>query len=85
MVNSHARVGNWCRIHVDVNIGASGGIADSVPRIGNNVRISPGVKLFGKIEVADNITIGANAVVNKSFLEPGVTIAGVPARVIGKG
>ncbi len=51
-------------------------------RIGNNVYIGPGARIFGDIEIADGIAIGANAVVNRSFLEPGITIAGVPARKI---
>jgi serine O-acetyltransferase len=46
------------------------------------VYIAPGAKIYGAIEIADNIAIGANAVVNKSFLEPNITIAGVPARKI---
>ena len=44
--------------------------------------IGVGVVIIGDVEIADNIVIGANAVVNKSFSEPGITIAGVPARKI---
>ena len=54
------------------------------PKIGNNVYIGPGAVLFGDIEIADNCWIGANAVVNKSFLESYSVIAGVPAKVIRK-
>jgi serine O-acetyltransferase len=50
--------------------------------LGNNIYIGPGAKIFGKIRLADGIAIGANAVVNRSFDEPGITIAGVPARQI---
>ncbi len=82
IINSHARIGQNCRIHICVNIGTKAGENHEAPVIGNNVYIAPGVKMFGKIEIADNIAIGANAVVNKSFLEPGVTIAGIPAKVI---
>ena len=32
----------------------------------------------------DSITVGAGAVVTRSFLEPGIHIAGVPARQIGE-
>lgn len=81
VVHENARIGANCRIHVCVNIGASKGTARA-PRIGANVYIAPGVKIFGDVEIADNIAIGANAVVNKSFLEPGITIAGVPAKKI---
>ena len=44
--------------------------------------IGVGAVIIGNIEIADNIIIGANAVVNKSFKEEGITIAGVPARKI---
>ena len=81
VVNPAARIGKNCRIHVCVNIGASSG-DNKAPRIGDNVYIAPGAKLFGDIQIADGIAIGANAVVNKSFLEPNITIAGVPARKI---
>ena len=81
VVHHNARIGANCRIHVCVNIGASRG-SDRAPRLGDNVYIAPGAKLFGDIEIASDIAIGANAVVNKSFLEPGVTIAGVPAKKI---
>jgi serine O-acetyltransferase len=82
IVNSTARIGANCRIHTGVNIGTQAGFKGKSPRIGNNVYIGPGAKIFGEIELADNIAIGANAVVNKSFLEPGITIAGVPAKKI---
>ena len=81
VVHHNARIGANCRLHVCVNIGASRG-STRAPRIGANVYIAPGVKIFGDIEIADDIAIGANAVVNKSFLEPGITVAGVPARKI---
>ena len=81
VVHANARVGANCRIHVCVNIGASNG-GNRAPRIGDNVYIGPGAKIFGDIEIAAGIAIGANAVVNRSFREPGITIAGVPAKKI---
>ena len=79
IVNPQTRIGENCRIHVGVNIGAH---HDKAPRIGNNVYIGPGAIVFGDIEIADNISIGANATVNKSFTEPNVVIAGTPAKVV---
>lgn len=35
-------------------------------------------------EIADNIAIAAGSVVTKSFLEPNITIGGVPARILNK-
>ena len=82
VVHGKARIGANCRIHVCVNIGAQAGDETAVPVLGNNIYIGPGAKIFGKIEIADGIAIGANAVVNKSFTEPNITIAGVPAKKI---
>lgn len=81
VVNGASRIGANCRIHTCVNIGATSGQKEA-PEIGKNVYIAPGVKIFGGIRIADNIAIGANAVVNKSFLEQNITIAGVPAKKI---
>lgn len=55
---------------------------DDAPTIGNNVEIGFGAVIIGKIKIADGIKIGANSVVTKSFLEPNITIAGVPAKKI---
>jgi serine O-acetyltransferase len=81
VVNQNARIGENCRIHVCTNIG-SGRKGFSAPQIGNNAYIGPGAKIFGDIVIADDIAIGANSVVNKSFHEKGISIAGVPARKI---
>lgn len=81
VVNANAKIGKFCDIHVGVNIGQNYS-PDEVPTIGDNVWIGPGVKIFGKIHIADGIMIGANSVVNKSFNEPNITIAGIPAKKI---
>lgn len=39
--------------------------------------------MFGEIQVANDVVIGANSVVNKSVTENGVTVAGVPAKIVG--
>jgi serine O-acetyltransferase len=82
VVNSGAKVGENCRIHHCVTIGTEAGYAGKAPKIGNNCFIGPGVQMFGDIVIADNIAIGANSVVNRSFLETNITIAGVPAKKI---
>lgn len=79
IINPQTRIGENCRIHVGVNIGAH---HDKAPRIGNNVYIGPGAIIFGDIEIADNVSIGANATVNKSFTEPNVVVAGTPAKIV---
>lgn len=86
LVSPGARIGKNCRIHDGVNIGTEAGYEYKAPIIGDNVYIGPGVKMYGKIEIANGIAIGANAVVNKSFTEPNISIAGVPAvKISSKG
>lgn len=79
VINPNTSIGENCRIHIGVNIGAHKGKA---PRIGNNVYIGPGAIIFGDVTIADNISIGANATVNKSFKESNVVVAGTPAKVV---
>jgi serine O-acetyltransferase len=79
VVHPHAKVGKNCVIQAGVNIGVNKG---GVPVIGDDVYIGPGAKIFGDIKIGNNIAIGANSVVNKSFLESNLTIAGIPARII---
>ncbi|HZK54685.1 MAG TPA: serine acetyltransferase [Desulfosporosinus sp.] len=80
VVHPDVRVGKNCRIHSAVNIGVFNG---ECPIIGNNVYIAPGAKLFGGITIGDNVTIGANAVVNKD-VPSNVTVGGIPAKIISQ-
>jgi serine O-acetyltransferase len=82
VVNKDARIGENCRIHACTNIGSGRGSDVLAPKIGNGVYIGPGAKIFGNVEIADDIAIGANSVVNKSFYEKGISVAGVPAKKI---
>ena len=50
--------------------------------LGANSFIASGAKILGAIVIADDVAIGANAVVVKSITESGTTWAGVPARKI---
>lgn len=81
VVNAACHIGENCCIMNNVNIGANGG-SSKAPQIGKDVYIGPGAVIYGDITIADGCYIGANAVVNKSFLTPNSVIAGVPAKVI---
>ncbi|GGH32361.1 serine acetyltransferase [Sphingobacterium alkalisoli] len=81
VINGNAKIGANCRVHIAVNIGATGG-TKKAPFIGDNVYIGPGVKIFGDIKIANGTTIGANAVVNRSVLEENTVIVGVPAKKV---
>lgn len=81
IINGRVRFGANCRIQSMVNIGANNG-SKSAPCAGNNIYIGPGAKIFGDIRLGNNIAIGANAVVNKSFERDSITLAGVPAKIV---
>ena len=50
--------------------------------LGNNVDIGYGAIVVGDVYIADDVRIGAGAVVTKSCYEKGVTLVGVPARIL---
>ena len=80
VINSNTQVGANCRIHTCVNIGTKAGHGNLAPKIGDNCYIGPGTKMYGNIILANNITIVPNSVVNKSFFQENIVIAGIPAK-----
>lgn len=82
IINQHARLGANCRIIGNAVVGATAD--DRVPVIGDNVFIGFGAAIIGEVAVADGIAIGANAVVSRSISTPGVTVGGIPARIISE-
>lgn len=50
-------------------------------KIGKNCWIGNGVTILAGVELGDNVTVGANSVVTKSF-PSNVVIGGVPARIL---
>ncbi len=81
LVNGKAKVGKDCSIHINTAIVAKGN-TDGVPIIGDNCVIGVGSVILGDIKISDGIAIGANSLVNKSFEEDDITIAGIPAKKI---
>ena len=82
VISSGVVIGENCRIHAGVNIGANAGELKAAV-IGNNVYIGPGAKIVGNISIGENSVIGANAVVTKD-VPPSVTVGGVPAKIISE-
>lgn len=82
VVSGQCKIGNNCRMHAGVNIGANGGETQAAT-IGNNVYLGPGSKIIGNITIGDNVVIGANAVVTRN-VPAGVTVGGVPAKIISE-
>ena len=75
-----ATVGEYCRIMPGAMLTGDDTPEDRSPVLGDHVTLGAGCIVVGGVELADGITVGAGAVVTKSFSEPGITIAGVPAR-----
>lgn len=81
VIHKDTVIGNDCLIAQHVTIGGGNSRYPGVPVIGNCVHISHGAIVFGGIEVGDNVTIGANAVVCKPVPENAI-VAEVPAKII---
>jgi len=79
VINSKATVGANCVLHTSTCITAKDYI-----EMGNNVYISTGAIIAGNLKINDNVTIGANSLLNKSFNETDVLLAGSPATIIKK-
>ena len=81
LTNGRVRAGRDCAIHINTALVAQG-VSSDTPVLGNNIVIGVGATILGGVTIADGIAVGANALVNKSFTEPDIAIAGVPARKV---
>lgn len=75
-------------IHLDAKIGPNCMIFHQVTlagpvTLGRHVDIGAGAKVLNGVTIRDHVTIGPNAVVT-SDLPSGVTVAGIPARVLSQ-
>ena len=82
-IKSSARIGKNCTLRPGVVIGKKNyENADDMPVvIGENCNFGLGVRVFGKITIGNNVTIGANSVVTHDFPDD-VVIGGIPASII---
>ena len=76
VVGGNNKCGNYCVLHTSTCITGNGKI------IGDALYLSTGAKITSKITLGDNISVGANSVVNKSFIDGNIMIAGAPAKII---
>ena len=83
IISGDAKIGENCTFHGQACIG-SDGRSERAPVIGNNVDIGVGARIIGDVTIADDVRIGANAVVTKSCYEPGATLVGCPAQILRK-
>lgn len=80
IVNSNARIGKNCHLHGNNCIG-NNGFNHQAPIIGDNCSLGVGAKIIGNVYIANDITIGAGAVVLKSCHENGAVLIGMPATI----
>lgn len=78
IVNENAKIGKNCKFHGGNCIG-NNGTSDESPTIGDGLDLGIGAKIIGNIKLANNIRVGANAVVTKSFENDNTVLVGIPA------
>lgn len=84
VVGETATIGDNVSILQGVTLGGTGkSEEDRHPKIGNGVLIGAHAVVLGNIKVGDCARIGAGSVVVKE-VPPRVTVAGVPAKIIGE-
>lgn len=80
IIHPQSIIGQNCSILQQVTIGnPSAEKINDVPVIQDNVVISAGAKIIGKITIESNCIIGANSVVTKDFSENSIVV-GVPGK-----
>lgn len=75
VVNGDCKIGNYCVLHTCTCIGGTGKV------IGDGLYVGTGAKIMGKINLGDNVSIASQSLVNKSFGENDILLAGMPAIV----
>lgn len=81
-VKGAAKVGKNCTLRPGVVIGQKHtGEKPQPVVIGNNVDFGIGVKVFGSLEIGNNVSIGANAVVTHDIPDNAI-VGGIPAKII---
>ena len=84
VIGETAVVGDNVSILQSVTLGGTGkDEGDRHPKIGDGVLISAGAKILGNISVGDGAKVGAGSVVLEE-VPAHTTVAGVPAKVVGR-
>ncbi len=84
VVGETAVIGDDVSILHSVTLGGTGKESgDRHPKIRRGVLLAAGCKVIGNIEVGEGAKVGAGSVVLED-VPPGVTVAGIPAKIVGK-
>ena len=74
VVNGNCRIGNFAVLHTCTCIGGVG------KQIGDALYLATGAQIMRPLTLGDNVMVGANSLVNKSF-GSGILLVGSPAEV----
>lgn len=84
VIGETAVVGDDVSMLHEVTLGGTGKESgDRHPKVGNGVLIGAGAKILGNVKIGDGSKVGAGSVV-LTPVPPHTTVAGVPARVVGR-
>ena len=78
VINEYTVIGDGCVIYQNVTFA---GKDQKRPTLGKNVMVGAGAVIMGGVYLADNVKVGANAVVTRDVPE-GKTVVGIPAKII---
>ncbi len=85
VIGETAVVGNNVSMLHSVTLGGCGTTSgDRHPKIADGVLISTGAKVLGNIQIGEGAKIAAGSLVLEA-VPPHATVAGVPARIVGRG
>ena len=76
VVGNTNRIGNYAVLQTSVCISSNGKI------IGDGLYMGTGAKITSKVKLGNNISVGANSLVNKDCEQDNVLLGGMPAKVI---
>lgn len=81
-VGPNVKIGKNCTISPGVVFGNKYEKIDNLPIVvGDNCYFGLGAKVFGSVNIGNNVTIGANAVITKDIPDNAV-VGGIPAKII---
>ena len=75
-------MGDFCSVSSGVVIGNKGS-QDKRAIIGNNVELTIGSKIIGKVVIGNNVIVAPNSVVIKDVPDNAI-VSGIPAKLINK-
>lgn len=74
------KIGNYCGINSGVLLGTKDDLK-AVPTVGDYTAFGPGVKVYGQINIGNNVFVASNSVVTKNIPDNCI-VTGIPAKIL---